>query len=270
MENKKILVPVDFTEASENSITSAVMIATEGLLGITLLHIDSGKKTGQAEQTLKEICEKQQRATGVAFGFKIRKGSVLTEIAKESNSLDYKLMIIGSHGVKGVREKFFGTDILKLMKNIPIPCIVVQKDYKVPIDKLHTIVFPASTHEAFKQKVKTASYIAGLFNARIHLYTVEKPGVTWPDKLQENLAMAMEIFDQENIEYVRVNEEQSGFSTGYSKQILDYARRVGADLISIISVQSKEFFNIADADKESLLTNSYNIPILCTSDKKVV
>lgn len=270
MENKKILVPVDFTEASENSITYAVMIATEGLLGITLLHVDSGKKSEDAERSLQEISEKQQRATGVSFEYKIRKGNVLSEISKESNSLEYKLMIIGSHGIKGVREKFFGTDILKLMKNIPIPCIVVQKDYKVPIDKLHTMVFPASTHEAFAQKIKAASYIASLFNAKVHLYSIEKPGVEWPEKLKENLAMAMEIFDAEKVDYVRVNEEQSGFSTGYSKQILDYAKRMGADLISIISVQSKEFFNIADADKEQLLTNSLNIPILCTSDKKVI
>jgi len=48
---------------------------------------------------------------------------------------------------------------------------------------------------------------------------------------------------------------------------LQYANNVNADLIAIVSVESKEYYNIADADKQAILTNDHNIPVLCTSDK---
>jgi len=200
----------------------------------------------------------------------IRKGSIFTEIADEACDLCYKLMVIGSHGIKGLREKFFGADILKLVKTLPIPVYVIQEDYSMPNDGINTILFPASTHDAFDKKIRATIEVASKFNSVVHLYTVQKPGTEWPDSLKSNLELAKQSFEQNNIVYERVNEEQSTFSVGYSKQILQYANNVNVDLIAIVSVESKEYYNIADADKQAILTNDHRIPVLCTSDKNVV
>ena len=102
------------------------------------------------------------------------------------------------------------------------------------------------------------------------MYTVQKPGSEWPEELKTNLELAKQTFEKNNIEYIRVNEEQTAYSVGYSKQILQYANNIKADLIALMSVESKEYYHIADSDKEAILTNSHNIPVLCTSDKNIV
>jgi nucleotide-binding universal stress UspA family protein len=179
-------------------------------------------------------------------------------------------MVIGTHGFKGLREKFFGADILKLVKTLPIPVLVIQSKYDMPDAGFKTIVFPAGTHDSFVNIIDATIYIAKLFDSTVHLYTVDKPGVEWTAKLKENIELAREKFKASNISYTRVNEEQSSFSVGYSKQILQFAKTVHADMIALMSIPTKEHYYFADSDKEALLTNDACLPIICASDEKIV
>ena len=97
---------------------------------------------------------------------------------------------------------------------------------------------------------------------------MEKPGAEWTDKLKANIELAKQKFEENKISYTRVNEDQSTFSVGYSKQILQFAKTVHADMIALMSIPTKEHYYFADIDKESLLTNDASIPILCTSGEK--
>lgn len=270
MKENKILVPIDFTSVNEKSLAYASMIAKKGDMTLTLLHIDTGKSDTKSEDQLLDFTARVKSEYDLQCNYIIRKGSIFAEIADEACDLCYKLMVIGSHGIKGLREKFFGADILKLVKSIPIPVYAIQEEYELPQDGINTIVFPASTHDSFETKIRATVNIASKFNSVVHLYTVQKPGAEWPDSLKSNLELAKQSFEQNNINYERVNEEQSTFSVGYSKQILQYANNVNADLIAIVSVESKEYYNIADSDKLAILTNDHRIPVLCTSDKNVV
>jgi len=270
MKENKILVPVDFTSVNDKSVEYAIMIAKKGDMSITLLHIDTEKTESSNEEKLKIISERIKSEDNIQCEYIIRKGNIFTEISNEACDLCYQIMVIGSHGIKGIREKFFGADILKLVKSISIPVFVIQKDYHVPQNGMNTIVFPASTHNAFANKINATVDIASKFNSTVHLYTVKKPGTEWPKELVTNLELAKKAFEDNKIEYNRVNEEQSAYSAGFSKQILQYANNENADLIAIVSVESKEYYNIADADKQAILTNDNNIPVLCTSDKSKI
>lgn len=270
MKENKILVPVDFTSVNDKSVEYAIMIAKKGNMTITLLHIGTDKSESFTEEKLKTISERIESENNIHCNYIIRKGNIFTEISNEACNLCYQIMVIGSHGIKGIREKFFGTDILKMVKSISIPVFVIQKDYQIPQDGINTIIFPASTHNAFENKINATVDIASKFNSTVHLYTVQKPGAEWPKELVTNLEHSKKAFEDNKIEYNRVNEEQSAYSVGYSKQILQYANKTNADLISLMSVESKEYYHIADTDKEAILTNDNNIPVLCTSDKSKI
>ena len=60
------------------------------------------------------------------------------------------------------------------------------------------------------------------------------------------------------------NKEQEVFAQGYDKQTLHYAGSFGADLISVISTPSDDYYYFAAADKEALLLNDLHLPVLCT------
>ncbi len=269
MKENKILVPVDFSQVNDKSLAYASMLAKRGNMNMTLLHVETGKPDGTEENNLKSMAESILKKNGIDCDYVIRKGNIFTEIPVEANNMKYRLMVIGSHGIKGIREKITGADILKLVKMIPIPAIIIQKDYKIPEEGIKTIVFPASSHDFYKYIINAAILLASLYKSKVHLYTVNKPGTEWPEELKVNIELAKQLFEDNNIDFVRVNEDQASFSAGYSKQILQYANKVSADLIAMISVQSKEYYHIADSDKEAMLTNNHCIPVLCTSDKIV-
>ncbi len=270
MSENKILIPIDFTSVSDKVIDMAVGLAKKDNLGVTLLHIETGKSEPIAGAKLQALSQKINDGQNVACNCIIKKGNLFAEIAKVAHNSDYKLMVIGSHGFKGLREKFFGVDILKLVKAVALPVLVIQDDFEMSKDGFKTIVFPAGTHDTFSSIIEATVYFARLFNSTVHLFTVEKPGVEWSDKLKANIELAKEKFEENKISYVRVNQDQDTFSVGYSKQIFKYAKAVHSDLIALMSIPTKEHYYFADSDKESLLTNDAGIPILCSSGEKII
>jgi hypothetical protein len=125
---------------------------------------------------------------------------------------------------------------------------------------------PASSHEDFHRKVDSVVFLGQLFDAEVHVYTVEKPGFTWSDTLKQNIEKAISEFKAKAIKYHRVNEPQTAYSPGFAKQILQYAEKINAGMIAVMSVPTSEYYYIADSDKERLLTNDHKIPVLAVSD----
>lgn len=270
MSIQTILVPIDFTAVSEKVISMATSLARKDGLGLTLLHIETIKSVEDAGTKLQELATKITATEKVECDFLIKKGNLFTEIPKVAYSQNYKLMVIGSHGFKGLRERFFGADILRLIKSIPIPVLVLQHDYSIPAEGIKTIVFPPGTHDSFINIIEATIYLAKLFDATVILYTVEKPGTEWSAKLKANIELAREKFEENKVNFSRVNEAQSSFSIGYSKQILQFAKTVHADMIALMSIPTKEHYYFADSDKEALLTNDACLPIICTSGEKII
>jgi nucleotide-binding universal stress UspA family protein len=266
MTNQKILVPIDFSEVSKKVIKLAIYLAKKGNMGISLLHVKKSKSDNSSEERLKELAGQVKGTAGVHFEFIVKRGNILNEIADTAKDENYVMAVIGSHGFKGLREKVFGADILKLLKNIPVPVLTIQQDYILTEDTFKTILFPASSHDTFGNKIKAVEYLAGLFGSEVHIYSVEKPGTEISDKLLHNIKKSKKVFERTNIPYVLVKEKQSSFSIGYARQILDYSKRKKIGLIALMVNPTREYYYIADADKEKILTNEACIPVLSTNE----
>ena len=122
---------------------------------------------------------------------------------------------------------------------------------------------PVSSHDTFNESVNAVLLIAETFKPEVHLYSIHKPGFDWPEQMFTNIENATQIFNSENVKMIRVKEDQNVYSLGYAKQTLKYANSVGADLICMMSASSKEYYYFAPSDKETMLLNEYQLPILC-------
>ncbi|MCB2219017.1 MAG: universal stress protein [Bacteroidetes bacterium] len=267
MVKENILVPVDFSPASASALDVALHMAEKNNQGITLLHIENGKGSEDAEKQMQSTIDLISGHSDITVEKMIRKGNLFREIEDMACDDCFRLMVIGTHGFKGLREKVFGADILKLLKNIPIPVISLQKGYTLPDEGFKKILFPASTHQAFARNVQATAELASLFDGEVHIYTVKKPGVDFSENMLENIQYAKETFDKAGIRYLRITEEQESFSVGYSKQIMTYAHTNGIDIIALMTNSTSENYYFADSDKASILTNPHNIPVLCTNDR---
>ena len=264
MKNK-IIVPTDLTKAGDHAIKQATIIAQKARKKLTLLHVlnDKSPSTGETEKILSAEAEAIRSQTGLHCEFLIKEGNIFDVIPSATREHEYDLMVIGTHGIQGIKQMLFGANILKMVAKIPIPVLVVQEDSPL-IENFHKIVLPVSSHESFGKAVDGVLLFSNIYNPEIHLFSIQKAGFDWPEQLIINIDEATKKFENKGVKISRVKEDQNVYSLGYAKQTLKYAHSVGADLICIMSVSSNEYYYFAQTDKETLLLNEYHLPILCT------
>ena len=267
MVEKSILIPVDFTAASDKAIEFGILLAKNGNFNISLLHVfeDDGNTFAECETKLQALAEKVGDGEDFFCNYHCEKGKILNVIPKIAAQDAYRMMVIGTHGPKGIRQKFFGPDILKLLKKVCIPSLVVQDSSRVAESGFAKAIFPVGGHDDYVKKIEAMITIAGLFDPEIHLYSISKPGAEQTEQLRENIKLAEQSFSDKGINYKRVAEDQKVFSVGFSKQTLQYSKEVNADLITIMPNPTKENYYFADSDKVAILTNDSAIPVLCAS-----
>lgn len=268
MSDKKILIPVDFTDAADKAVSYGISIAKKNNCGISLLHVfdDGGMALDSCESMLKEMADQISQENNIACDFLCKKGNIFTVIPEISSNGNFLMMVIATHGARGFRQKVFGPDILKLLKKVCIPSLVVQKDCILPAEGIKSAVLPVGGHDEYDRMIDAMIIIAGIYNPEIQLYSIVKPGFEQSDKLKENIKKAENSFSEKGIEYKRVAEDQTVYSVGFAKQTLKYAKENNTDLIGIMVNATRENYYFADSDKQAILINEHNIPVLCASN----
>ena len=266
---KKIIVPTDLTKAAEKAIAQAIIIAKKGGFSLTLLHIMDEKPSAseQVKKALHEEAEKITSNTGVECNVLLKEGNIFEAIPSFAGDNEFDLMVIGTHGLKGIRQNLFGSNILRLVAKIPIPVLVLQEESPV-IESFHKLVLPVSSHDTFRSEIEAILLLAGLFEIEVHLYSIQKAGFPWPEQLMKNIEEATRIFESKGIPLKRIKEEQKVYSKGYAKQTLMYANEAGAEIVCMISLPSEEYYYFAQSDKETILMNEFHIPVLCSCGRK--
>jgi nucleotide-binding universal stress UspA family protein len=271
MIENRILVPIDFTDAADKAIEFAAFLASKCHGQITLLHVfeDGDLSIEACDAKLKTISDKLNAEEDISSDFICEKGNIFNIIPDVASKNNFRLMILGTHGRKGLREKFFGVDILKLLKKVCIPSMVVQAHSTIPAAGFNKTVFPVGGHDEYVKMIDAMFIIAGIFDPEIYLYSISKAGFEQTEKLKENIKLAEQRFSEKGINYKRVSEDQNVFSVGFAKQTLKYSAQIGADLIAMMASQTRENYYFADSDKEAILTNENGIPVLCASNAEV-
>jgi nucleotide-binding universal stress UspA family protein len=262
---KPVLVPTDLTDVGSKAVHQAGIIAKKAGTSVTLLHV-LNEKSPSREEALKQLNEESLRVrklTGKECEILLREGSIFEKIPQVTCENGFELLVIGTHGKHGIKQHLMGAYILKLVNRIHIPVVVVQ-DETLPIENIRTLVLPVSSHPDFLKEVDSVMLVSSLFGSEVHLYSVHKPGFDWPAQLLKNIEDATAVFELNGVQMKRIREEQEVFSAGYAKQTLLYAASIGADMISMMSAPSDDYYYFAAADKEALLLNELHLPVLCT------
>lgn len=271
----KILVPTDFSAAAENAFELACQISAVGNQEIELLHIKGGatekllkeksKTFDQLEEYLDEICKGAMHEHAVKAAFRIEEGSILTAIPAVASEPEVTLVVMGTHGTRGIRQKLFGADALKIAERSPAPVLTVPDvvDAKSGIDK---IVFPHGGHENFENKVNAVAMLASHFDAEVHFYSIIRPAAEISKSIHKNIERATEFFTQEGIKCERVREEMTRFSVGFANQTISYAEKAGAKMIAVMANDSGNLSFISSVDRENLINNEKGISILLVSE----
>lgn len=262
---KKIVAFIDFTEGCKIALQQANAIARVANAEIYAVYI----MTSPGDLTVQEDALRNfalsvpgiSRSIQIAVGT----GELMEGAAHTLKRINPDLVVVGTHGIKGIVQHLFGAHILKLVQAIPFPCVVVQENTKVRENGWNKLLFPVGAHPAYRIMTEQAAALAKVFHTHVIQYEIEKsPDV---DELQkENTKMAREYFDENQIPFTYILEEATVLSVGYSRQILKYASENDIGLISTLAEIAPGDISYGKADMENLLTNEFGIPILCCNE----
>ena len=258
-----ILCPTDLSDTALKGVHYAEILAKRFNGGVTLLHVlDKQDTKGDGPSKAKTAMESQRAgAKEVIVNLQLREGEFMNEITEESKK-GHSLMVCATHGLRGLKQSLFGAHILKLVRKVETPTLVVQKNSPDNND-FATIVMPVASHTGIDHLLDAVCLVAKHFGSTVHIYQLIRPGEEASVELMQNKERMTKRLASEGIPHKQVEEPSHSFSVGFSWPTIEYAKRVHAGCIAIMSVPSEEYRYIADAEKERFLTNESGIPVLC-------
>jgi len=273
-KQKIIVVPWDFTHVAENALAHAVKISRMVKNDICLLHIvDTGikpKVEGEKKALLKKVADENARKYNMVIVSAIEQGTIFTAIGdyvnqkdiKDEEKKDINLVVMGTHGMKGM-QKLTGSWALKVIVKSTVPFIVVQ-DPPVDQERYHNIVFPVDFRTENKEKTKMAIFMGKYFDSKMHILVTTSSDQGLMKKTKTNLNFAIKYLIQNNIEY-QIHEVTRG---NFAQQTLDFAQKINADLILIVTTKNITFADyMVGASEQYIIANSSKIPVCCVNPK---
>ncbi|MBS1570366.1 MAG: universal stress protein [Bacteroidetes bacterium] len=259
-----ILCPTDLTLAADVALAYAGHIAKQTSGSVTLFHA-LGKKDAKGDGA--DLAKAHADVLGNLSGLGVkvdklqREGAFMKEIVTEAGK-GCKLMVAGTHGVQGLRQEMLGSDMLKLVRTVPVPTLVVQlySKRKVAMDR---IVMPVAGHTDIKPLLDAVCLLAKAYGAEVDVYQQLVEGESTSNALLKNKVAMIDRLKKEGVRYNEVNEPVGKHFEGFATLTIRYAHKVGAGCIAVMAMASGEHKKIADKEKQELLTNEKGIPVLC-------
>ncbi len=276
--NKNIIVGVDFSDCSFNALEHALTIAQKAHSDLTMVwanHLDYSKEIFSVEpdnlipevkNRFNQIIDKYSKNLGKnnKIDYYIGKGKVYKVICKAAEEKGSFLIITGTHGSSGFEEFWIGSNANRIVSSSKLPIITIRAGVDVARD-LSTIVMPFDSTKVTHQKLPITSLLAKYFNSEIHilgLYTSSLADIKY--RINNYVKQAEVYLKENNIRYRSVFLEADNITD----TVLEYAQKVDANLISIMTEQETTTTNLWLGPYAAQMVNHSPIPVLSVHPEK--
>lgn len=263
MSKNLYIVPHDLTEVGDAALKYAIHLGNRIETEIRILHIVSDRsKAAAASAKIDEHVGQFDIPDHVEITKVIKEGSIFEDIAKISKVNSAQLIIMGTHGEKGL-QKLFGSHAMKVVTSTEIPFMVVQRN--TDPRQVKSIVVPIDLAKESLQIIKPVGDLAHIYGAEVHVLGEKQKDELLSQQMKNRIQIVKQQFDERNIE-CKVDFFNEGGS--YSKKVIDYSK---ANKIDMIAVAYHTEAIIASFDKfvQNLITNPLDIPCMVINSKTV-
>ncbi|MFC2129330.1 universal stress protein [Bacteroidota bacterium] len=263
--DRPIIVPWDFSQVAENAFIHAVRFTKTKNREILLLHIVADEKSSaNKEKELEEACIKLEKEHGKKPGYVVQTGSIFHAIGEVATERHAELIIMGTHGLKGA-QKLFGSKALKVVVSSKIPFLVVQDKPKK--EKMESILLPIDFKSENKEKANWIYYMARNFDTKFTIIKGKAKDSGFKRKLVSNMKYIESYLKTHNVEYELVTAEGK---TSFKEEVVNYAKDNDFDVIMIMATRNIKFTDyLFGAPEQYIMSNEYNIPVMCVNPRKV-
>jgi nucleotide-binding universal stress UspA family protein len=281
---KRILVPTDFSDYSRIALQFAANLAQKISGRIYLVHVfddngvdlpgsaSTGSWSGSMEtdefplviDRLRRIKSNMQQfinesaVPGIDVYHNVEGGLPSLKINHAAEKYHCDMIVMGTHGASGLQERIIGTTAEKVVHYATRPVLSIKENVNFNPSK---IVFATDFSEEADDVFETVKDFADIFNANIHLLTVNTAGVN-RDQIAFRIAEFCNEHGVNNLPYTIFNDKKT------ESGIRHFAKQIKADLIAIGTHGRHglaRFFN--PSISEELVNHSF-CPVLTVNFKK--
>ncbi|WP_218598347.1 universal stress protein [Polaribacter sp. NJDZ03] len=272
---KKIIVPIDFSKHSEYALKAAALLAKKNNATIYALHmldlqelsLTESENNQQekaiyflklAEKKFKDFLIKEY-LEGVKVVPIIKHFKVFSEINAIGEKVKADIIIMGSHGVSGLKEFFVGSNTEKVVRFADLPVLIIKNEI-TNTDFADIVVATDFSEEgipAFKSMLKLVDFL----NARKHILYVNLPNEEFKTT-SEMAALANNFLMKAEGNTDRMINVNFVCDRTIEKGILNFSNAVGADLISVSTHGRKGLSHIFAGSIAEDIANHSTLPIL--------
>ncbi|WP_234859331.1 universal stress protein [Aquimarina aquimarini] len=274
---KKILVPIDFSEYSEYALKAASIIAKQQNAEIIALHMlglseavlikNEAQEAKEAMYYMK-LAERQfdtfldkEYLKGVTVIETVKSYKVFSEINDVAHENDVGLIIMGSHGVSGLREEvFIGSNTEKVVRSSDIPVLVIKN----PVDDftVKEVVFACDFKIENIRAYHNAMQLFDALGANVHLLYVNLPGEQFrnTDQIEERVKEFLFKADSGKLEMY----DKVAYYNDYTVEsgVFNYSNKIDADIIAIPTHGRRGLAHFFNGSIGEDIANHANKPVI--------
>lgn len=251
---KTILSAIDFSDCSINALEHAISIARASKSNLLMLWVNNPNTTKTilssdlSDDLLEEVEHQFSRLIAKyspqmpdsKLDYIIREGKVYKEVVNQAKESDVWLIVAGTHGSSGFEELWMGSNAFKIVSAAPCPVITIRSGIRIE-RHLERIVMPLDSTPETRQKVPFVSDLAAMFDAEVHVLAMLTTNVSEVRGYVKSYAkQASEYFKKNHVKYQIIDIEADNISD----DTIEYAKKIDANLICIMTEQEKTATNI--------------------------
>lgn len=273
----KIIVGIDFSEASDKALQYAIGIANTMSSELILTWVDTEdydkdsialqtQNRHEAKSQLKErLAELKENYPSLAATYKLRRGMVHRELAFAATEAQARLMVIGTDGINGVEEFRIENNTFRIISQSSCPVISIRKSYQYS-SAPKSIMLPIDEMQHTTDKLPMSIQLAKDLNANIRLLNIYHPTMESLIK-QTNMhsTKATKILDKEEM----LSDISVRIHTDDPKQVVQAAVDNDADLLVIITKPVMSRAQIPEGILAQKIIHFSPIPILSVQAKPI-
>ena len=239
---KKILVPCDFSDTAIEAFKFAVGIAEKSNGTIHLLNVvelpvlyDSAAvlsfeqtymsdRKKEVEKNFSKLKEKWAKDMPVKIKTYVEYGGTVAVIRRMIQETKADLVVLGTHGAKGLKEYTIGSNTEKIVRSSPVPVIALKKSIK----QVKNIVLPSPPEFDMEELTMEVKELQNFFGATLHVLYVNTPARFRTDaQIRQSMKDFAKRFMLRNFTLTIFNDltEEEG--------IRNFASEVNADMIAM-------------------------------------
>jgi len=269
---KNILAPTDFSPISINALKFAASFCKKTKASLHLINVVELSPMVYTQQVLAATHANEQKLVlakaeltklsmqlKAEFGINVRKniytGPVYDGIIRAAHLVDTDLIIIGTAGHNSIAKTIFGSTTTRLLRNTTLPVLTLPEDYTSE-HLFDNIILPFNSDKDTLKKVEYLKQFTQLFGKHLYIYAYSFS----PDNLlfKKQAQKIATQFAKSNIE-VSIHEE---VGNDYAKGVVDFAKKVKADLIAAICHNDHAIFHFLHTNAQNNIVNESAIPVL--------